>query len=190
MDETALRRPPRPRRSTGTSMASGTSWPPGARVADGRTVADPERTHRRGEPGAPLAMGGPRPVQWAPRGRVALRAWLGRHEVRAGRHLRCGEGVAIARTHPARADPSRVGRRRGVQRQRHAADDPERLHGRRRRDHGTVRRRDHHRTGRRALVQGADRGCSRACGGRPQRHERDREEPRRDRGAPRVWRPR
>ena len=176
--QTPCGRTHRPRRSIGTSTGSGTWWPPGAGVADGRAVADPERTHRRRESGAARAVGGSRPVQRAPPRTGGCTGVAGRHEVPAWPPcFGAVRGLRSLGLAPARPRPPRIRRRGGVQRQRHPPDDHGRLHRRRRGDRAS--RSAPPSRPRRSACCGS-RCASWACparGGRTQRHERDREEP-------------
>ena len=155
------------------------TWGGGDRLL--RAIAHPQRPYRRREPRAAVAVGWCRAVRGRARRRVDGGPWGGRHEVRPGRHPRRGEGPARTRAHTERPSHDRVGRRRGVLGQRHAADPARRLHRRCGRHRRAVRGRDHDVAGRCALVQRSHHG-RRGPRRRGRAHdERDREEPRGDR---------
>ena len=161
------------------------TWGPGEPDEVLGTFADPQRAHRRGQPRAVGPVGRARPLRRRSGRGVDDRQGRGRHEVRSGRHRGRRAGSPVPGTRPSGAGHDRVGAGGRVQRQRDAADPARRLHGRGRRHRRAVRRRDHHVTGGGALVQRADHGRAGTCRRGPQRHERDREEPRGDRCAPR-----
>ena len=81
----ARARIPAARRSAGTSTARRTCSPTGSRPARRRPLADPQRPHRRRQPGAGRRCGAATRSTPRRRRRVDVRPRRGRHEVRASR---------------------------------------------------------------------------------------------------------
>ena len=145
--------------------------PPAA--AGDRTLADPAGACRRRADRRPGALVPPA-VRAGHRGRLDVRARVGRHEGRARGEPVRPEGAAPHRAAAGRDGLCPVGGGGGIDRQRRADDASARLPRRRRADPGAGGREAGARQCRRALVPDQGAGPRRACARDGRRRERDR----------------